>query len=77
MAILVQAYFFIEACYVPFWGCFRHNFAENDPQDLKMVQTDASHNSRTQSVIKKQLLNENIENIMAILAPRSLQILGC
>jgi hypothetical protein len=30
---------------------FRHNFAENGPQDLKMVQKDASRDS-TQSVIK-------------------------
>jgi hypothetical protein len=35
-----------------FWGGpFRHNIAENDPEDLKMVQKDASSNS-TQSVIR-------------------------
>ena len=36
---------------VLFLGLFRHNIAENGPQDLKMVQKDASRNS-TQSVIK-------------------------
>jgi hypothetical protein len=36
-----------------FFGAFySHNFAENDPQDLKMAKKDASRNS-TQSVIKK------------------------
>ena len=33
--ILVQAYLFTQAC--SFLRLFRHNFAENGPQDLKMV----------------------------------------
>ena len=33
--ILVQAYFVIQAC--SFFGLFRHKFAENGPQYLKMV----------------------------------------
>jgi hypothetical protein len=45
--ILVQAYFFTEAR-VLFLRFFSHNFTENGPQDLKMVQKDASRNS-TQS----------------------------
>jgi len=45
---------------------FCHNFAENGSQDLKMVQKDASRNS-TQSVIKNQLLNTNIEKVTAVL----------
>ena len=36
---------------VSFFEPFRHNFAENGPQELKMVQKDVSSNS-TQSVIK-------------------------
>ena len=36
-----------------FFEDFRHTFAENGPQDLKMVQKDASSNS-TQSMIKNQ-----------------------
>jgi hypothetical protein len=36
---------------VLFSGFFRHKFAANGPQDVKMVQKDASRNS-TQSVIK-------------------------
>jgi hypothetical protein len=47
--IVVQAYLFTQAC--SFLELFCHNFAENGPQDLKMVQKDASRNS-TQSVIK-------------------------
>ena len=35
----------------PFLGLFRHNIAENGPQDLKMLKKDASSSS-TQSVIK-------------------------
>ena len=63
-SILVQAYFVTQAC--PFVGIFRHNFAENDLQDLNMGQKDASRNS-TQSVIKKnQLINKSIEKVMAI-----------
>jgi hypothetical protein len=47
--IVVQAYLFMQAC--SFLELFCHNFAENGPQDLKMVQKDASRNSK-QSVIK-------------------------
>jgi hypothetical protein len=42
-AQLIRLRFFFEP--------FRHNFAENGPQDLKLVQKDASSNY-TQSVIK-------------------------
>ena len=53
---------------VLFWNPFRHNFAENGPQNLKTVQKDASHNS-TQSVIKNLLLNTHIEKVTAVLVP--------
>ena len=36
---------------VLFWDFFRHNFAENGPQEVKIVQKDASRDS-TQSVMK-------------------------
>ena len=65
---MVQAYLFTQAC--SFLKLFCHNFAENGPQDLKMVQKDASRNS-TQSVIKNQLLNTNIEKVTAVLVLRS------
>jgi hypothetical protein len=56
---------------VLFWWLFRHNFAENGLQDLKMVYKDASHNS-TQSVIKiSSKLNTNIEKVTAVLVLRS------
>ena len=50
-------------------GLFRHNFAENGLQDLKMISKDASRNS-TKSVIKNQLLNKNIGKVMKILVLR-------
>ena len=54
-----------------FWKLFRHNFAENGPQDLKMVKEDASGNS-TQSIIKKnQLLKKNMGKVMASLVTRA------
>jgi hypothetical protein len=43
--------FFYRGVFFFFGEFFCHNFVENDPQDLKMVQKDASRNS-TQSVIK-------------------------
>jgi hypothetical protein len=35
--IVVRAYFFTQAYACSFLKPFRHNFAENDPQDLKIV----------------------------------------
>ena len=36
------------------WFCFHHNFFKNYPEDLKIVQKDASHDS-LQSALKIRL----------------------
>jgi hypothetical protein len=61
---MVQAYLFIEAC--SFLRLFRHNFAENGPQDLKN-----GHERRVSKFYticdENQLINKNIDKVMASL----------
>jgi hypothetical protein len=72
--IQVQAYVFLRG--VLFGGFFRHNFAENCPQGLKILRKRRKKKKRRAAQFyticdKNQLLNKNIEKVMAILVLRS------